>query len=285
MRQVAELTLFGALAIGLHIAVMADWPEQGADASGAGGDALVTLTGASTQIETMVANWTRPPRAHPVPTVPAPRAPGDPALLPMGSVRMDDAPNTDLKIAALHRPYSPAAPTPDTEPAIIAQPDPDPVPHIKPRLRPQPKAESAKPKRDAAPDTTARRASVGSAAQTAAGSGGSDQAGKSGQARVASLSPGREASLVSRWGAQIRTRIERRKQFPKGTRARGKVLLKVTISRTGQLQGVAVRRSSGHSALDAAAIAAVKRVGRFPAAPKQLKRAVFVFSLPIEYGR
>jgi hypothetical protein len=54
MRKPAEILPFGMLAIGLHILLMAEWPDQGAEAGGVGCAALVSLAGATPQIETMV---------------------------------------------------------------------------------------------------------------------------------------------------------------------------------------------------------------------------------------
>lgn len=287
MRKATEFLLFGVLAVGLHIAAFADLPDHGADAGGSQGDALVSLTGATEQVETMVATWTRPPSTQTAPqsvqtmTVPTQTS------LPNLALKIEDAPNADLKVAALTIPDTPAPPVPDTATAV-PQPTPPPqaapLPRIKPKKRPQ-KAKASPPKPAAKPDTKARKASSGASAQKAAGSGGGTQAGTSGRAKTASLSKSKEASLIATWGSRIRTRIERRKRFPKGARAKGRVILKVAISRSGQLQGVSVRRSSGHAALDAAAVKAVRQAGKFPPAPKQLTRAVYQFSLPVDFSR
>lgn len=292
MRKAFEFSVFGALALGLHVALMADYPEQGADAGGAGGDALLTLVGATPQIETMVETWTRPPSAQPVvdtvQTLPEIERP----LLPMSSVRLDEAPNSRLRLAAMiePRPETPERPEIDTTPPPQPKVEPDPPkvtadrrPKKRPEREPAKKPEQ-KPKSKAKPAERAQRASAGSTAQKAAGSGGSAQAGNSGKAATKTLSPGKEASLIATWGARIRSQVERRKRHP-GGRAKGRVVLKISVVRNGQLQSVSVRRSSGQPALDAAAVAAVKRAGRFPAAPKQLTKPVFVFSLPINFGR
>ena len=89
---------------------------------------------------------------------------------------------------------------------------------------------------------------------------------------------------MAQWGNGIRAAIERRKSYPAGSRAQGKVLLAVAVSSNGSLAGVQVRRSSGHAALDQAALAAVQRA-RFKPAPRGLAAGVHQFSLPISFGR
>ena len=135
------------------------------------------------------------------------------------------------------------------------------------------------------PAERSQSASAGAAPQKSAGTGGTAQAGDSGKSAVRTLSKGQEAKLVSVWGAKIRSQVERRKRYPSGTRAMGQVVLKVSVDRNGRLAGVGIRSSSGDARLDAAAVAAVRNAGRFPAAPKELPGSVFAFSLPIRFGR
>lgn len=282
MRKPAEILLFGAMAVGLHILLMAEWPEQGAEAGGVGGAALVSLAGATPQIETMVAAWTRPPApAQQIETEhPEPQFPGETA--PMTSVRIADAPNAAIKLAAMQPPgiETPSAPEISTAPPPPAPPQrteaeppapsATPVPTLRPRAKPAKKKQSA---------------SAGVAPQKSAGSGGSANAGNRGSAATSTLSKGQEAKLIAVWGARIRSHIERKKRQPSGTRAKGEVVLKLSVDRDGRLHAVSVRRSSGDARLDAAAVAAVQRAGRFPPAPKDLPGTVFGFSLGINFGR
>jgi periplasmic protein TonB len=244
MRKPAEFTLFGGLAIGLHLLLLADWPDRGAEVGGMRGAALVSLAGATPQIETMVATWTRPPET---------------------AQRIETAqPRTERLVT----------PAPPSLPPKVEMQPPDPVPEPTPKLRP-----------GAKPAKRKQQASAGVAPQTSAGSGGSVQAGKREQARTATLSKGKQADLVSAWGARIRSRIEGRKRYPSGTRASGSVTLKLNVDRNGRLQGVSVRKSSGDAKLDGAAVAAARRAGRFPSAPKALTGPAFTFSLAIRFDR
>lgn len=287
MRKSGELLLFGLLAIGLHMVLMAEWPDQGAEAGGVGGEALVTLAGATQQIETLVSEWTRPPDAAQQVDIasPVPDATPNP---PQSPVRVESAPNAPMKLATMQAPEAEAPPQPEAQ-ALVPPPPPEPTDlettpaPIPPRARPEPRIEAA-PEPETRPDRTQRKASAGSASQKAAGSGGASQAGSSGRASAKTLAPGQEASLTATWGARIRTKVERRKRYPSGTRASGTVTLKISVDRTGQLRDVSVRQSSGNVRLDGAAVSAVRNAGRFPAAPKELTRPVFNFTLPIRFS-
>jgi protein TonB len=273
MRKPAEFTLFGGLAIGLHLLLLADWPDRGAEVGGMRGAALVSLAGATPQIETMVATWTRPPETAQRIETAQPRTERLVTPAPPIPARIDPAPNARLGLAAMQPPEADAPAPPSLPPKVEMQP-PDPVPEPTPKLRP-----------GAKPAKRKQQASAGVALQTSAGSGGSVQAGNREQARTATLSKGKQADLVSAWGARIRSRIEGRKRYPSGTRASGSVTLKQNVDRNGRLQGVSVRKSSGDAKLDGAAVAAARRAGRFPSAPKALTGPAFTFSLAIRFDR
>ncbi|SOC09577.1 energy transducer TonB family protein [Rhodobacter maris] len=176
------------------------------------------------------------------------------------------------------------------EPPKIAPPEieqPAPPPEVKPEAKPKPKPERAEkpperqPKAKPAPQRAESRA-----ASRAAGAGGATGAGTGGQAAQANLSAGAEKSLLSRWGAAIRARVERRKSYPSAAgRAEGTVTVALTVSPTGALAAASVTRSSGNAALDAAALAAVRKAGSFPAAPKELTKPGYSFSLAIKFAR
>lgn len=85
---------------------------------------------------------------------------------------------------------------------------------------------------------------------------------------------------MARWGAQIQSRIERRRPRVEGT---GAVMLQITVARDGTLQSVAIARSSGDAAIDRAGVAAVRRAGRLPAAPEGLRQPSYRFNVPIRF--
>lgn len=99
--------------------------------------------------------------------------------------------------------------------------------------------------------------------------------------------PGAEAKADNRWLAEsLWRRVAELKRYPSSARLNGqegKVILKAVIRSDGQLADVIVQKSSGYSALDAAAMEAVKL-----ACPLEMKHAIgkpqIVVSLPIVYS-
>ncbi|TMV42743.1 energy transducer TonB [Thioclava sp. BHET1] len=130
-----------------------------------------------------------------------------------------------------------------------------------------------------------RAASAGSARQVAAGSGGGQNAGDGGSAAAASAEAGRLSDLRMGWGAVIRARIERDKSYPDAADgAAGRVMVRLTVGRDGGLRALSLIRSSGNSALDQAALRAVRSASPYPAAPDGLSQANYSFNLPMTFG-
>ncbi|KIC13344.1 energy transducer TonB, partial [Leisingera sp. ANG-Vp] len=153
---------------------------------------------------------------------------------------------------------------------------------------PPPKAQTpSKPQEREVPPRNANssRNAAGQAGQQAADSGGGAQAGQSGGAQTATASSGREAKLRSVWGNKIRARIERRKRYPSAARGQARVVVRLIVSRSGQLLDYRIAKSSGISAFDQAALAAVSRAGKFPPAPKKLQASQIRLSLPISFTK
>ncbi|TDE38291.1 energy transducer TonB family protein [Antarcticimicrobium sediminis] len=173
-----------------------------------------------------------------------------------------------------------SAPTPEAPPAPVTPRAPD---LAEARQLPPPPPAPPKP-REIAPPKPAQQASAAVQSQQAAGRGGGAQAGNGNRSDRAALSPGQRNSLIAAWGAQITNRIERTKRAPRGLRKGGRVVLRLQVSRAGQLQSVSVRQSSGNAELDAAAIRAVRRAKRFPAAPEGLNKPFYSFSLPVRFN-
>lgn len=336
MKRLVETTAFSALAILVHVVLFAQTSEEGHDAGGSGGTALISLEAADATVAEMVESWDRPPPQAPVrePELrPAPAQVAPAADLPR--IDLAEAPRAEMRMAALP-PAEPevlrldleaALPRPQTSPPDIARPNSPEAPMSAPDLpraemsRPEtrapmtavppeqmteapsvdtepvppppsevnPIASLRPPQRPTAPRPTdlpenarkAEQTSHGRVAQQAAGSGGSSQAGQTGSTLAATASEGQQAKAQAVWGAKVRSRIERAKRYPHGTNASGQVSLAISISRSGQLLGVSIRRSSGNSILDQAALDAVRRAARFPSAPRELSRNSYTFSLAI----
>lgn len=263
-----------ALAFGLHVGFFAlppavvDLPTE--DASGEGGDESVSLAAQDASIAAMVADWDRPP---PVPEMMADLSATFEPPAPLLTPTVSEMPNV---------PDAPqmAAPAPAADNAPVPEPAPE-APKAAPDLKPKAKPAAAK---EAPKKKTNAPAADSRAGQKAAGSGGGVSEGKGGKAEASGVSKAKAAELKASWGAKVRSRIERKKAYPKEAKgASGTVSVRLTVGRGGNLMGVSVAGSSGNSALDAAAVKAVKSAGKFPKAPKGLAEASYSFTLSISF--
>jgi protein TonB len=245
---------------------------------------------------------TLPGTAAPLPRPAAPQAmPGPPsradtppAPVPSPAPKFaNTAPQIAAPPAAIPTRSAPArpdaAPAPSALPSALPVPVTDAAPSRPAPAPPQPAAPSARPKARPAfpaaptPETRRQQAAPPVPAQKAAGSGGRQVAGERGTDEATTGSPALRRSLMTQWQGAIGAAIERRKRYPRGTRARGRTVLTLTITRQGQLAAVAVTRSSGQPLLDAAAVSAVRRA-RLPAAPKGLSEPRYSFRLPVSFA-
>lgn len=278
MKRTAEFIAFAAIAGVIHVALFSSAPDSGVKSSGAGGEALVSIQAAPPTIAEMVEAWERPPQpvtALDTETPPLPQAQA-PAL-PQFELAQAPRAAALMALADPDRSEAPQADTAPPPPPPAPKPKPEPAPEPKPRPRPAPKPQPEAPQARKAAQTSAGRAE-----QKAAGAGGGAQAGQAGGAQAATADAGRQAKLQNVWGAKIRARVARRTPRGKGS---GTVLVHLTVARSGQLLGSRIARSSGNAALDQAAMTAVRRAGRFPAAPKKLTLSQMSFTLPIRFSR
>ena len=86
------------------------------------------------------------------------------------------------------------------------------------------------------------------------------------------------------WGSKIHSAIERKKFYPSGTRAQGRVILNILVHSSGRLVKTEIAKSSGAALLDNAAITAVKRA-QFPVAPEGLSKDQYRFQIPVKMSR
>lgn len=230
-----------------------------------------------------------PPDTRPDPTPPAPPPASPPAPEPT-----PDLPGFAPSAGALPVPAPPTTPglpglfnrlervsdltnsstaLPDTAappPLLAAQPPvSSPRPLARPSPRPQQAARPQPPSGAAAP------------AQRAAGAGAQGHEGLSGQARQTSRAEVDTGGLLAQWGGAVRAAVQRQQRHPAGTRSGGTVMLRLDVHSDGHLLGVALQQSSGHAALDQAALDAVRRA-RLPAAPRGLNGS-YQFSLPVRF--
>ncbi|WP_372604906.1 energy transducer TonB [Actibacterium sp.] len=174
-----------------------------------------------------------------------------------------------------------SAPQPNIDGPTAPQPDqaaPPPTPPTSlsaPTLPPPPTAPGAAapnpPPQPAAPPVALR----------AKGTGKTTTAGTS-----AGNAAAQQQALTASWGAQIQARVARAHRVPAAIRRQrqsGTVLVRMQVAATGDLLAAVVRKSSGNAALDQAALASVRRAGRFPAAPEGLRAAQLSFDIPLEF--
>jgi protein TonB len=176
---------------------------------------------------------------------------------------------------------------PTSKPKVVpAQPTPRvETPKPAPKATPQ-KPRNAQPNAPTQPQATAQKAIAGRQAQTAAGAGGGKTAGTAAAPASSGISSAKSKQLEAAWLARIRSKINNRQRYPRGTDVKSAtVTVRITLAVSGQLRSVAVVKSSGIKVIDDAAISAVKRSGRFPAAPKNVKNIRLKFDLPIRFMR
>ena len=174
-----------------------------------------------------------------------------------------------MTVPVLPKSAAPQEPLPQID-LTTAPPPSDVAPTVSFRPKGRPKA----PKQASAP---AR------AAETASGTGRNAAAGTtSATPRAAVAASGTSPAALAQWGGAIRNSIERRKQYPRGTRASGVVRLSIRVDTNGALAGVTIVGSSGDAALDRAALTAVQRA-RLPAAPNGVAAGSQTFTLPMTF--
>jgi protein TonB len=280
IRVLVESTVFAGLALALHLGglVIVTGGAGAPGASGALGADSVTLRAADDALAATVAEWTRAPVAQDRTAAPI-AAPIPPVAdtRPLTAVSADPRP-TQTPPAMSEAPPIPSATLPDLP---SARPGPtNALPAVSPA--PDPPAERALPPPRPRP-TTARAPTP---ALRAAGRGGVSAAGPAETADTPSVVPGRRDRLLAVWGARIRQAVERHKHYPRAAGgATGAATVEISVTGAGQMQRAMLRRSSGHPALDQAALAAVAAVGRFPGAPDGLGPGPQVFTFQMSFDR
>jgi protein TonB len=106
---------------------------------------------------------------------------------------------------------------------------------------------------------------------------------------AAAPSPGTSAipaSIQASWQRALISHLNRFKRYPEAARVRGiqgVVKVEFTIDREGRIVASHVAQSSGSSALDAEALATLRRANPLPAPPVKAADATFYLVLPIHF--
>jgi protein TonB len=266
MKIAVEIGFFLAVATGVHVAVWQSADPGGTASAGSDGDSLITLQASSPSLQSLVDQWERQPA---VMASLAPTMPQRPDQVPQVRQPTPDiafptlSGNADLP-RLVESPESPVTVDRSSYEHAFASPERS----VRPPQR--------------MPEPVQTRSAPNIAGQVAAGSGQRSHAGNQGASASAAVETARTPALMATWGQVIRAEIERRKTLPKTSRAQGSVTLAISVHTDGRLSAVAVRKSSGHPDLDAAAIVAVKRA-RIRSAPKGLAPGVHQFVLPMSF--
>ncbi|MGR3539986.1 MAG: TonB family protein, partial [Hasllibacter sp.] len=122
-------------------------------------------------------------------------------------------------------------------------------------------------------------------ARRSTGSGGGAQAAPApAPAPAPGPSQAQLRSAQGEWAAAINALIQRQARWPAGAPS-GAARVRIAVAPTGAVAGLSLAASSGSPALDRAALGAVRRVGRLPAAPAVLqgRQASYGFTLTVRF--
>ncbi|MCV2881496.1 energy transducer TonB [Actibacterium sp. XHP0104] len=244
MRRLAEAALFLPLAAGLHLAAFGIASDGGSGPTGGG-------AGQGGQAEVTLAAIP-PDLARRVETWDRP---------PEAETTAPDLPRDAVTEAAPALPDTHTAPEPAAQPLALKRPEP-----------PRPPAKAAALPKKPQPPVAAQKARGAGKAPIAGQAEGQDAA--------------QQQALTASWGARIQSRVARAHRYPAALRRQGHegtAVVRMVIAADGRLISAALRRSSGHAELDEAALQSVRRAGRFPAAPDDLRADRATFDVPLKF--
>ncbi len=322
--KLGEGIIFASLALGLHVlAYWVFVSDPSAEGAGESSASLTSLTLDGGSYSALVEAWDTPPSqtSDVAPLAPSPNSEIPPTTVPTVDMRPTQTPLSELSTLEGESTLTPPAPVIRAPVKIaktlqLAQPslNSDSAPTLRsqsalPQLAPQqpPTLAQAKPPNlapalDSAPPQPERfaptssqrplarpqRASAPKVVQKASGQSKSKVTSKTaGSAKTATqgtTSNKASQEALASWSSQVRRAIERKKRYPRGTRASGTAVVSLTVSKAGKLLGASLKRSSGTKALDKAALNAVK-AARYPAAPKAVTRKSATFQVSITLKR
>lgn len=262
MKPMMEFSAFLGLAFGAHVMIWAAGAGGPVGAVAGPESGGVVLAGSSPSLQSMVADWDRPPSVSPEIHVPV----MDPSVVtaPAALATVQAPP------AMLEAP--PLLPTPRME-KTLAPDSPPPPQKAAAKPAPKPAAKIAQPKASSSKDS--QKAKTMSAGKSEVGGGTAAKA-------ATKTSTKADPKQMARWGGAIRSSIERRKKYPAGTHAKGTVSLAITVANSGALAGLTIAKSSGDARLDRAAMEAVKRA-RLPKAPAGIPAGSHRFTLSVSF--
>jgi protein TonB len=269
MMRIAEAALFLSLAAAAHAGVWVLAPEApAAQSAGDAGQDTVTLSAANAAQMAMLERWTKAPVVTAVLTQSTSTA--TPVLMPPPLPKSAPTSSThQLRPVALEKPPQDAVPFADTQTA--QPPAPTNTPTTRPKMRPELSQKTALQASDTQPE------------KRASGAGSSAQKGIAGRNLTGTDETRRYNALKVAWGAKIQAKIKRNFRYPRGATSSGTTQLDLRVAKSGRLETVNVLRSSGDARLDAAALRAVQKAGRFAKAPSELEDKAHAFSMSFTF--
>lgn len=112
------------------------------------------------------------------------------------------------------------------------------------------------------------------------------QAPQSHQYQASEAVAGTTSRALADWQGQVLGHLERFKRFPRVAQRRryeGVVQMRYAVDRQGNVLDASVARSSGHDALDAEALAAVRRASPLPPPPTDIPGDPVKVTTPVEF--
>lgn len=166
----------------------------------------------------------------------------------------------------------PSEPEPDVM-KVAVQPPPEPKPEPpKPEAKRPPPVKKPAPRKVEVPKPRAAAPAVENGENRANRTEGRAASGGAG---------GRSSSAVASWRSQVQAAIVRNKPAPNDDRE-GVVRVGFTVARNGGVSNVRVTASAGAAALDAAALAAVRRASPLPSVPEDMDAPISL-EVPIRF--
>jgi protein TonB len=252
------------------------------------GASATAILAAHAALITIGMNWTRP-QPEPGVTLPAIMVDMSPVSAAPQSTPLERAPD-QLMDQADASPPEPVkqqevveeqiAPTPPQEnPEVVASPEQ--------KVEIKPATEPAKPVPDAKqtpvkPKVVRPEAKKPNDAPPAPRTTAPPRVERQAQAASAA-SAGATASVVATYNQRVRAHLMRFQRYPAGTNKPGVAKLSFSISRSGQVLGSRLAGSSGVAALDAEAVAMVRRASPFPAFPPEITQGSMGFNIPVGF--
>lgn len=278
MNSSLRFSAFLLVSAGLHLAILASFGHTGTQAAGGGGAREITLAAVPENMGALIEKWQTPVEAvHELQSLQEPTPVVDPAnsipALARLEIKMPSMSLPSVKVDAIPmvrtQPAAPLRPS-----GIKAQPSSKPLSEHK---KTDPTPQQAIAQGNEAPTLPAQ--TKPQIEEKARGQAKSLNKGQGASNVETTRNSKRQANLMQRWKAGIRTRIERQKRR---ATENGKVRLTIQVTTGGKL--VSVNASGGSDRLRSLSIAAVKR-SRLPRAPNGIEPSLHRFSLTMTYDR